>query len=237
VSLLQAQPRPATLVAVTNDEASPLATAADLVIALHSGHEATVSTKSYLNSLAAHDLLAATLTGTAPDDVLAVAKVAEEFSGASELAPLARDLVAADNPRLAYIGFGDYAATARYAGLITKEGAKVAAEGYIGGQFRHGPFELAGPGLTAVLFGSDDPDSNSSLQRLGADLAGAGSAVIAVAALDLPGAALQLRPPSGVLAQLAHGAVAAQYLTVALARARGITPGAFSYGSKITTAL
>jgi glucosamine--fructose-6-phosphate aminotransferase (isomerizing) len=31
--------------------------------------------------------------------------------------------------------------------------------------------------------------------------------------------------------------VAAQHLTVALARARGVTPGAFTYGSKITTAL
>jgi glutamine---fructose-6-phosphate transaminase (isomerizing) len=237
VSLLRSHPRPATLVAVTNDEASPLATAADVVIALHSGDEATVSTKSYLNSLAAHDLLAATLTGTVPDDVLAVAKVAEEFTGAGELEPLAAGLIAADQPRLAYIGFGDYAATALYAGLITKEGAKVAAEGYIGGQFRHGPLELAGPGLVAVLFGSDDPDANASLQRLGADLAQAGSTVIAVAALDLPGAALQLRPPAGITAQLAHGAVAAQYLTVALARARGITPGTFAFGSKITTEL
>lgn len=237
VSLLRSQPRPATLIAVTNDEASPLATAADMVIALHSGGEATVSTKSYLNSLAAHDLLAATLTGTVPDDVLAVAKVAEEFVGAGELEPLAASLIAADHPRLAHVGFGDYAATALYAGLITKEGAKVAAEGYIGGQFRHGPLELAGPGLVAVLFGSDDPDANASLQRLGADLAQAGSTVIAVAALDLPGAALQLRPPAGITAQLAHGAVAAQYLTVALARARGITPGAFAYGSKVTTTL
>jgi glucosamine--fructose-6-phosphate aminotransferase (isomerizing) len=153
----RSQPRPATLIAVTNDEASPLATAADVVIALHSGDEATVSTKSYLNSLAAHDLRAATLTGTVPDDVLAVAKVAEEFTGAGELEPLAAGLIAADHPRLAYIGFGDYAATALYAGLITKEGAKLAAEGYIGGQFRHGPLELAGPGLVAVLFGPDDP--------------------------------------------------------------------------------
>jgi glutamine---fructose-6-phosphate transaminase (isomerizing) len=237
VSLLQSGPRPATLVAVTNDSASPLAAAADLVVALHSGDEATVSTKSYLNTLAAHDLLTAILTGTAPDDVLAVAKVVEEFSGPAGLTPLAADLIAADNPRLAYVGFGDYAATARYAGLITKEGAKVAAEGYIGGQFRHGPFELAGPGLVAVLFGSDDPGLNAPLQRLGTDLLQAGSAVVAVAALDRPGAALLLPPPSGGLAQLAHGAVAAQYLTVALARARGITPGAFTYGSKITTAL
>src|ERR1700761_3325663 len=237
VSLLESGPRPATLVAVTNDETSPLAAAADLVIALHSGDEATVSTKSYLNSLAAHDLLAATLTGTAPGDVLAVAKVVEEFGGAAGLAPLARELLAAGNPRLAYVGFGDYAATALYAGLITKEGAKVAAEGYVGGEFRHGPLELAGAGLTAVLFGADDPDTNPFLRRLGADLIQAGSAVIAAAGLDLPGAALQLRPPPGPLAQLAHGAVVAQHLTVALARARGITPGVFAYGSKITTAL
>jgi glucosamine--fructose-6-phosphate aminotransferase (isomerizing) len=237
VSLLRSRPRPATLVAVTNDPASPLAAAADLTVALHSGDEATVSTKSYLNSLAAHDLLAATLTGTAPDDVLAVAKAVEEFGAAAELAPRAGELVAAASPRLAYIGFGDHAATARYAGLITKEGAKIAAEGFIGGQFRHGPLELAGPGLTAVLFGSDDPAGNVSLERLATDLTEAGSAVIAVAALDRPGTALPLRPPSGTIAPLAYGAVAAQHFTVALARARGITPGAFTYGSKVTTAL
>lgn len=237
VTLLRSKPRPATLVAVTNDDTSPLATAADVVIALHSGAETTVSTKSYLNSLAAHDLLAAALAGTVPADILAAAKAAEQFGDESALASLAGDLVAADNARLAYIGFGDHAATALYAGLITKEGAKIAAEGYIGGQFRHGPLELAGPGLTAVLFGSDDPAANSSLRRLGADLAQAGSTVMAVAVLDLPGAAVQFGPPPGLLAQLAHGAVVAQYLTVALARARGITPGAFAYGSKITTAL
>ncbi len=237
VSLLAAGPRPATLVAVTNDGASPLAAAADLVVGLHSGDEATVSTKSYLNTLAAHDLLASTLAGTAPDDLLAVAKAVEQTGDLGALAPLAASHVAAGNPRLACIGFGDHAATALYAGLIVKEGAKVAAEGFVGGEFRHGPLELAGPGLTAVLYGTDDPDANPSLRRLGADLIQAGSAVIAVAGLDLPGAALRLRPPPGTLAQLAHGAVVAQHLTVALARARGITPGAFAYGSKITTAL
>lgn len=241
VSLLAAGPRPATLVAVTNDGASPLAAAADLVVGLHSGNEATVSTKSYLNTLAAHDLLAATLAptpaGTAPEDLLDVAKAVEQAGDPGALAPLAAAHVAAGNQRLACIGFGDHAAAALYAGLITKEGAKVAAEGFVGGEFRHGPLELAGPGLTAVLYGADDPDANPSLRRLGADLIQAGSAVIAAAGLDLPGAALQLRPPPGTLAQLAHGAVVAQHLTVALARARGIIPGAFAYGSKITTAL
>jgi glutamine---fructose-6-phosphate transaminase (isomerizing) len=237
VALLESSPRPAALLAVTNDGSSPLAAAADAVLRLHSGDEATVSTKSYLNSVAAHDLIGSALAGIPPEEILAMVEAAEQPDGVGALGPLAADLIAAKRPRLAFIGFADHAATALYAGLIAKEGAKVAAEGFIGGQFRHGPFELAGPGLTAVLFGSSEPSANPSLQRLGADLVEAGSAVISVAALDLPGAALQLCPPSGVTASLAHGALVAQYLTVALARAQGITPGAFAYGSKITTAL
>ena len=182
--------------------------------------------------------LAATLTGHPAEQISAAIDVLERFDGAAALAPIAADLVRAENPRLAYIGFGDHGASALYAGLITKEGAKIAAEGYVGGQFRHGPFELAGPGLTAVLFGAPDPADNQQLARIGADLLAAGSTVVAAAGLDLPTAAAYLPPPAANLtAQLTHGALVAQHLTVAIARARGITPGAFAYGSKITTAL
>ena len=55
--------------------------------------------------------------------------------------------------------------------------------------------------------------------------------------LGVTGAAEIPAPAGGAAAQLAHGAITAQYLTVALAKAKGITPGAFSYGNKITTAL
>ena len=242
VALLESGVNPASLTAVTNDEASPLAKAAHRVIALHSGSEATVSTKSYINTLAAHDRLAAALLNRPvdqPGDEIAAAVAAlEQFDGADALAPIAAGLVHADNPRLAYIGFGDHGASALYAGLITKEGAKIPAEGYVGGQFRHGPFELAGPGLTAVLYGAPDPAANRQLARIGADLLAAGSTVVAAAGLDLPDTATHLPPPdAGLTAQLAHGALVAQHLTVAIACARGITPGAFAYGSKITTAL
>jgi glucosamine--fructose-6-phosphate aminotransferase (isomerizing) len=238
VALLESGVRPASLTAITNDETSPLAKAAHRVIALHSGSEATVSTKSYINTLAAHDRLAATLLHQPGDEISAAIAALEQFDGADALAPIAAGLLHADNPRLAYIGFGDHGATALYAGLITKEGAKIPAEGYVGGQFRHGPFELAGPGLTAVLHGAADPAANRQLARIGADLLAAGSTVVAAAGLDLPGATVHLPPPdAGLTAQLTHGALVAQHLTVAIARARGITPGAFAYGSKITTAL
>jgi glutamine---fructose-6-phosphate transaminase (isomerizing) len=228
--------RAAALIAITNDPASPLARQAHALMPLHSGGEATVSTKSYLNSLAAHLRIASILTAGPSQDAADAVKVAAEFSPCPLLHAAAADLTAAPDGRLAYIGYGDHSATALYAALITKEAAKIPAEGFAGGQFRHGPLELAGPGLTAVLFGGDAP-VNPSLRQLGRDLLASGSSVLAVGDLDLAGAH-QIAAPSGdALAQLAHGAIVAQHLSVAIAKAKGITPGTFTYGSKITTAL
>jgi glucosamine--fructose-6-phosphate aminotransferase (isomerizing) len=228
--------RAAAVIAVTNDPHSPLALRADGLIGLHSGAEATVSTKSYLNSLAAHDRITSVINGAPADDTGETVKVIEEFSRPAVLNDLAADFAATPDARLVYIGFGDHAASALYAGLITKEAAKVPAEGYIGGQFRHGPLELAGPGLTAVLFGGDG-QVRGSVRQLGADLLASGSTVLAVGDPGLPGAVHVGAPGGGMPARLAHDALVAQHLTVAIAIARGITPGVFSYGSKVTTAL
>jgi glucosamine--fructose-6-phosphate aminotransferase (isomerizing) len=228
--------RAAAVIAVTNDPDSPLARRADGLIGLHSGAEATVSTKSYLNSLAAHDRITSVINGTPADDTGETVKVIEEFSRPEVLNDLAADFAATPDARLVYIGFGDHAASALYAGLITKEAAKVPAEGYIGGQFRHGPLELAGPGLTAVLFGGDG-QAGGSVRQLGADLLASGSTVLAVGDPGLPGAVHVGAPRGSMPARLAHDALIAQHLTVAIATARGITPGVFTYGSKVTTAL
>ena len=226
----------AALIAVTNDPASPLARRADGVIRLHCGNEATVSTKSYINSLAAHEQITAIINGTPAEDTGETVKVMEEFSRPAVLREIAADFTATPDARLVYIGFGDHAASALYAGLITKEGAKVPAEGYIGGQFRHGPLELAGPGLTAVVFGGDE-QAHGSVRQLGTDLLATGSTVLAVGDRDLAGAVHVGAPGGSGPARLAHDALIAQHLTVAIAAARGITPGAFTYGSKVTTAL
>ena len=224
--------KPAALVGITNDADSPLGRGADVVLGLHSGTEATVSTKSYLNTLAAHELLADTATGTYSRRGAAAVAAVSGFEVPGFLDDVANG-IAADDGRLVYVGFSDHAATSLYSGLITKEGAKIPADGYAGGQFRHGPLELAGPGLTAVLFNGDV--ENASANQLGADLIDTGSTVVAVGAVSP--ATHRIPGPSGLLAQLAHGALVAQHLTVAVARARGITPGAFAYGSKITASL
>lgn len=227
-----------TLISVTNDPSSPLGLGGDALLRLHSGDEATVSTKSYLNSLAAHQRIVQLLTGVPGQDPWHTAKVLEALSPAAVLAEIATTFATTPDARMVFVGFGDHAATALYAGLITKEASKIPAEGYIGGQFRHGPLELAGPGLTAVLFsgGGSDP-ARPSLQQLGTDLLRSGSTVLAVGDLGLSGAHEISTPSPGLLDQLAHGAVVAQRLTVELARARNITPGSFLFGSKITSAL
>jgi glucosamine--fructose-6-phosphate aminotransferase (isomerizing) len=227
--------RPRAVIGITNDLTSPLAAHSDVVLDLHSGTEATVSTKSYLNSLAAHQRLLAAITHDPTHAVPDTAKTVECFDSGPDVARLGHEIVAAAEPRVAYVGNQDHAATALYAGLITKEAAKIAAEGYIGGQFRHGPFELAGPGLLAVLFGAYAEDPNPSMRQLASDLVTAGSDVLLVGDLTIPGAATVNAPAIDTLTDLAIGALVAQNLAVEIAKARGVEPGAFIHGSKITT--
>lgn len=231
---------PAALVGVTNDEQSPLARAADLVLPLHSGDEATVSTKSYLNTLAVHRSVRAAFSSedlarvrsTELDDAAtAVQDVLEQV----DLAACAT--AAAEHPhrRLAYVGARDSAGTALFSALITKESSKIAAEGYVGGQFRHGPFELAGDGLTVMILAPERDSHDTSLRRLATDLVRTGTTVIVVG--DPASDATVTVPVGGTcdLAFTAASSVVAELFAVDLARANGVVPGAFLHGSKITT--
>jgi glucosamine--fructose-6-phosphate aminotransferase (isomerizing) len=231
---------PALLAGVTNDEASPLASEADVFLPLHSGAEATVSTKSYLNTLAVHRLIRAAFAG---EDVAAIRAV--ELADAAAAVQDVIDRVdldkyalgAAQHPvrRLAYIGARDSAGTAEFAALITKESAKVAAEGYVGGQFRHGPFELAGDGLTVMMFAPERDQPDASLRRLAADLIDTGSQVIVVGDRDCPATVTVPIGGTSDLAFAAASSVVAELFAVDVARANGVTPGAFVHGRKITT--
>ncbi len=226
---------------ITASSDSPLALQSDLHLPLLSGDEATVSTKSYLNTLAVHRRVVAAFAGDDPDsvsaEIAATADVIDDQLGRGVDPALADRALAPERPRFAAVGKGDDAATALYAGLITKEAAKVAIEGYVGGQFRHGPFELAGPGMTAFLYGARADSDDDTLQRLASDLVDTGATVVLVGDLRIPGAITLTTPASGGLARLSTGAVVAELIAVDLARANGVEPGAFAFGSKITTRL
>jgi glucosamine--fructose-6-phosphate aminotransferase (isomerizing) len=61
--------------------------------------------------------------------------------------------------------------------LLLKEAARFPAEAMEAGQFRHGPVELAGPGLAAFIVATE-PSTHTLDRALAADLAASGAAVM-----------------------------------------------------------
>jgi glutamine---fructose-6-phosphate transaminase (isomerizing) len=207
----------AAIVAVTDDAASPLVGGADGEILLRSASSG--DPKGFLNTLAAHDYLAALILDEDSDDIASTARVV-----AAMTVPSLGDAVAAiaANPRsrLAFIGFQEHAATALYAGLLAKEATGVAAEAYIGGQFRHGPAQAANADLTTVIFSGRDGTANAAARRLAADLVAAGSTVMIVGDVAIAGVIAVPSPHAHVSAQVAHGVVIAEQFVSVLARAQ-----------------
>ena len=230
-----------TILATTKELGSPLGRAADVVLDLHCGDEHTVSTKSYLNTLVVHALASRQLAG------LPIEQVLDEVAGLPEVIqsvlddPLPETVVAAlaEATSIAMVGGIAGGITAQTGALITKESAKIAAEGYVGGAFRHGPYEMAGrPELAVVVFTADAATTTTSLRRLCDDLVARGTQVIAIGPEAWPGTTHVLTPASGgELTQLMTGILRVQQLTVRLARRAGLVPGAFFHGQKVTSAL
>jgi len=231
--------RPATLLATTNEPQSTLAQAADALVGLHFGEEAAVSTKSYISTLAAHHRALSALRhqddAHAVDRIGAVADELERF--APDVAPIVSSALASPRPRFAFVATPSDLATAQIAALLFNEVAKFPAEAFLTGEFRHGPIELAGPGLVCLVFGPGGEDA--SLATLGTELVRGGALVMAV---DVGARELGSQWPvttgsSSHLGRLACGAKLVQLLSAEVARGLGVEPGQFRFGQKVTVAI
>lgn len=234
---LDSAKRPRTVLATTNNPASRLAIAADIVVSLESGEEASVSTKTYVTTLAAHERILGWLGHREDAQVVdRILAVADELENLPRVRPIASASVKDAFPRFVFVASSSNVSSTLESALVLKEAAKIPAEGFLGGEFRHGPLELAGPGLTAVLFGSGESDA--SLSGLGAELTESGARVVHVD----PGSssAAWVTVSTNATTPLGHavcGAKFAQLLSVELALVRGIEPGVFRFGRKVTTSL
>lgn len=232
--------RPHTILSTTNEFDSPLGRRADLVLDIHCGEEYTVTTKSYVNTLVVHALAARQLIGQPTDQVLAEASGLPPVIQAVLDDPLPTTVMTAleGATAIAMVGGVVGGITAQTGALITKEAAKVAVEGYVGGAFRHGPFEMAGrPELAVIIFTADADQTTSSLRQLSDDLVSRGTRVVTIGPEPWPGATHVPTPAGGELTQLVTGILRVQQLTVALARRSGLVPGKFFHGQKVTSAL
>jgi glucosamine--fructose-6-phosphate aminotransferase (isomerizing) len=221
--------RGALTVAVTNDPASELGSAAEVTLPLAAGPEqAVAASKTYVTQLAALALLAGGVAGRAAEVGDGIRRVAELMSGAIRSLERAVPAVAmafAYVGRMYVIGRGIEFATAREVALKLTETCRVAAEPLTATDLAHGPVAALDALFPVWTIASRDESLPAVLDAAGR-VREAGATVVASgnAAAELEGAAYSLpvpEAPNPILAPLLS-VVPGQLFAAALAQAKGL---------------
>jgi glucosamine--fructose-6-phosphate aminotransferase (isomerizing) len=229
---------PAILLATTNEPSSPLAQSASLVIPLNAAPEQTVSTRTYLNTLALTQLAALHLCGVPIEphlkDLETTAQALADYLEDWQQHEAAIDQAIWLPKHLLLLGRGVSLASAQTGALILQEAAKVPAFALQAAQFRHGPLEICGSDLTVIFFGG--AQKTRALNRgLMEELLGFGVPAFWLGlqeGVQLPSLPSPDAPGIGLpLAEI----LPMQLLCLSLARRIGIEIGKFLYCGKVTT--
>ena len=228
----QARDRGALLVALVNDETSPLAEMADTCLPLHAGPEKSVAaTKSFIASLAALlDLLAAWTEDAALRAAFDTLPDLLDRAWQLDWSPALPLLTNAEH--LYAVARGHAFGVAQEAALKIKETCGFHAEAFSAAEVRHGPMALVGKGFPVLLFGQDD-ESCDSVAEVAAEFAGRDAAVIHAGLPGAPGLALPALAADPLIAPVLQ--IESFYrLANALAVARGRDPDRPPHLAKVT---
>jgi glucosamine--fructose-6-phosphate aminotransferase (isomerizing) len=159
----------ALVVALVNDEASPLAALADHVLPLHAGPEISVAaTKSYIAALAGiAQLVAAWSQDAELEGALQALPEVLRQAWLLDWSPAAERLKAARN--LYVLGRGVGYGVAQEAALKFKETCGLHAEAFSAAEVLHGPMALVKEGFPVLIFAQAD-QSQDSVVTLARDL-------------------------------------------------------------------
>jgi glucosamine--fructose-6-phosphate aminotransferase (isomerizing) len=229
----------ALTVAVSNDESSDLATAAEVALTTLAGTELAVpATKSYLTQVAAMTVLG---TALGPPDA--------ELDAALADVPNQLEAVLADTGRLDPVvaqltkgvsivtGRGLMMGTALEIALKLEETCARPVRGYSYADLRHGPISAVQEGITAVLVGAADGPLRGAMTELADDLRTRGATTVAVGGSpDLAAACDLATGPLDVTERLAPlvAVVPMQVVIERLARSLGLDPDEPRGLSKVT---
>ncbi len=235
VRLVNLARRRSTMIGLTNTADSPLAKNAGVTLLMHAGREYSVSSRTYVASLAALAWLGEIMTGRNPD------QTARELAHAEiEMAAYLRNWrrhvqslrrVFSNVDHLFITGRGASLAAVRTGALIIKEAARFPAEAMSAAAFRHGPLEAAAVNvMVVVLRGAERTvELNEALVR---DVKRAGGQARLIGesgsgAFRLPSASESVAPLFEILPL--------QMISLALAALAGREAGRFERATKITT--
>jgi glucosamine--fructose-6-phosphate aminotransferase (isomerizing) len=236
-ALRQARLSGARTLVVTNVVDSSMAREADGVLYTHAGPEVSVAaTKTYVAQIAALELLGLRLAqvraSMSPEEVraqlAALRAIPEAVASAVErdkaVAEVAAEL--ADARDFFFLGRHAGYPTALEGALKLKEISYLHAEGYPGGELKHGPLAVIEPGCVVVAVASGGPLQEKMLSNVAEVKARGATVVLVVDDGDEAAAAIGdycLQVPAAVpLMAPMKDVVALQQLAYHLARARGL---------------
>jgi glucosamine--fructose-6-phosphate aminotransferase (isomerizing) len=231
------------VVAVTNGTGNTLARLADEVLDTRTGGEAGPSTMTFVAALVVVGTVGRILRGEAASDAASKTQLGAEAAAASIETLLASpalpgELTAwlGDRPNAVILARGPARAAAEMGALTLKEAVGMPIESLQTAQFRHGPLELAGPDLAAIVIATE-PETRDLDVGLAGELAALGAAAIAVVeGGETPQGVMRI--DIGAQDRLLASAVSilpAQLLAWKLAVEQGRPPGSYVRASKVTT--
>jgi glucosamine--fructose-6-phosphate aminotransferase (isomerizing) len=235
VRLLDLPGRKSAVIGVTNVADSPLAERADASLVTRAGSEYSVSCKTYVAAIAAlaslDDLLCGGQAGNASADLEQAPGLVRDYLSRwrNHVDALMRELEGVRD--LFFLGRGSSLAAAMDSGLTIKESTRFHSEGMSSAAFRHGPFELVGPQIFALVY-AGDPQVERLNRGLVDDIRRAGGRAFLcgphsdLEALRLPAVAPALRPILEILPT--------QMISLALAALTGVEAGKFRKATKVT---
>jgi glutamine---fructose-6-phosphate transaminase (isomerizing) len=235
----EARRQGALTLAVTNDPASPLASAAAHVFELRAGAErAVAATKTYTAQLLAVALLSLAIDPPSDAEASDLARLAGWLEAAlrAEEEAAARAHERRLMERCVVLGRGYDYATAREWALKLQELAQVLAVPYSAADFEHGPLALIEPGFDVLAVAAGERARTAMeplLKRLAGELGARPLIVSDDRHLRAPGG---IETPAGVapwLGPIVH-IVAGQLFAYHLTRARGLDPESPRTINKVT---
>lgn len=223
---------------ITNNPESNLAKHSNYLVDLKAGPEATVSTKTYLNTLAAMKLVFSEVSNSYESSRLSLLRTVDSIQ--KYIANIDSHIEIAENvfpykKNYVCVGRGVAGASSQTAGLILKEAAKMSIEGTTSASFKHGPIEISGPELSVTFFDHGTEPHNALNIKLASELESSGSSVTWIGDKGI-GRTMPSPNRNDTDPQICD-TLSFQTLSFALAERTGVEAGSFTYASKVTDTL